>query len=528
MRLLDPRLVAKGTTDRRPLLNIALGVLCIGAIVIAYTTVGQASQSSTQSTRTATVQKGVVQSTVSGSGNIQAASQLNLGFKTSGTVTHIYVTEGEHVSKGKLLATLDPQSAEVTLEQAKASLQSAEANLASEEENEGEASSGQGSTGTGTAAGATTASSASNIAYAAATPSPTTSTPATTPSTTTTPTTTTTTPTTTRPTTTGKSPTTTTTQKSETTAPKPNGSSSDGSSESSSSPSSGSTISTATREANLASARAAVKSDKLTVKSDRQAVENTKLYAPQDGTIVTLSGEVGETVSATGTTKASSASSSSSSSSSAAPASSGSSPSSSTGSSSSSSSSSFAVLSNLSSMQLVVPLSESEIGNVKVGQTATVTIEALSSRKVAAHVLSVDALSTSNSGVVSYDVTFQLDQMESGLKAGMSASAEVVVKQAEGVNVPTTAISGGAVIVVRSGKHVTQAVTTGLAGDSSTIILSGLKAGEEIVLPTTGTTGSSSSPTGSRLGGAGGALRGGGLGGGLAGGGAFPGGGPPG
>jgi len=171
-------------------------------------------------------------------------------------------------------------------------------------------------------------------------------------------------------------------------------------------------------------------------------------------------------------------------------------------------------------MQLVVPLSESEIGNVKVGQTATVTIEALSSRKVAAHVLSVDALSTSNSGVVSYDVTFQLDQMESGLKAGMSASAEVVVKQAEGVNVPTTAISGGTATVVRSGKHVSQVVTTGLAGDSSTIILSGLKAGEEIVLPnaTSTTTSAASKASGARAGGLGS----------LGGGGAFPGGGPPG
>lgn len=158
--------------NERPFLNIALGALCVAAIVVAYTTVGQASQSSAQSTRTATAQKGVVQSTASGSGNIQAASQLNLGFKTSGTVTHIYVTEGERVTKGKLLATLDPQRAEVTLEQAKASLQSAEANLASEEENEGETSSGQGSTGTSTGTQASTASSAPTVAYAAANTAP--------------------------------------------------------------------------------------------------------------------------------------------------------------------------------------------------------------------------------------------------------------------------------------------------------------------------------------------------------------------
>jgi hypothetical protein len=172
-------------------------------------------------------------------------------------------------------------------------------------------------------------------------------------------------------------------------------------------------------------------------------------------------------------------------------------------------------------MQLVVPLSESEVGDVKAGQTATVTIEALSGRKVAAHVLSVADLSTSNGGVVSYDVTFQLDQPESGLKAGMSATGEVVVKQAEGLNVPTTAISGGSVTVVRNGKHVSQAVTTGLAGDSTTIILGGLKAGEQVVLPsaTSTTTGSASKATTPRVGG----LGGGGLGGALGGGG-FPGG----
>lgn len=450
----------------RPWLNLALGVLCIAAIVVAYTTVGPASQSSAQTTRTATAQKGVVQSTVSGSGNIQAASQLNLGFKTSGTVTHTYVAEGQRVTKGQLLATLNPQSAEVTLEQAKANLQSAEANLAKEEETGGETSSGQSSTGTSTASTAATASAAPS-----------------------------------------------------------NG----GTASSSSSPES-----SATREANLASAKATVKSDQLTVRSDEQAVQDTKLYAPEDGTIVALSGEVGETVSATGTTKASTSSSSSSSATSSSGGSgtgasgaatgTGSSASTAGSGSSSSSSASFAVLSNLSSMRLVVPLSESEVGSVKAGQTATVTIEALSGRKVAAHVLSVADLSTSNSGVVSYDVTFQLDQPESGLKAGMSATGEVVVKQAEGLNIPTTAISGGSVTVVRNGKRVSQAVTTGLAGDSATIVLSGLKAGEEIVLPsaTSTTTGSSSKSTTPRIGGLGGGGLGGALGGG--GGGGFPGG----
>jgi len=438
---------------RAPWPVYVLGALCVGAIVAAFLVVGPPSQSATAQSRIVTAAQGVVQSTVSGSGNLQPASQLNLGFRTSGTVTNIYVTQGQHVVPGQLLATLDPQSAEVTLEQARASLQSAEANLTREEETNGEGSTGQGSAAAGT----------------------------------------------------GKGP------------------SAKGSSSSSSATKT--TISVATREANIASATAAVKSGRLTVQSDEQAVADTRLYAPHDGTIVSLSGEVGENVSGGGTTKASSSSGSSGGSSSsgagsgAAGAGSGragaGAASSSSGSSGSagSSSSAFAVLSDLSSMQLVVPLSESEIANVRDGQIATVTVEALEGRKLAAHVREVAILSTSNSGVVSYDVTFGLDQTTPGLKPGMSATAEVVVKQAEGVNVPTTAISGGSVTVVQNGKDVRRRVVTGLAGNSSTIILSGLNAGEKVALPVA--TSSASALSGR----AGGALGRAGLGGGLGGGG---------
>jgi hypothetical protein len=272
-----------------------------------------------------------------------------------------------------------------------------------------------------------------------------------------------------------------------------------------------------------------VKSDRLTVQSAEEALSDTKLFAPTTGTIVSLSGEVGEAVSASGTTKASSSSSGSGSSGSGASSSAasafgatsaatGASGSGSSG-SGSSSSSSFAVLSDLSSMQLVVPLSESEVVNVRDSQPATVTIEALEGLKLAAHVVSVATLPTSSSGVVSYDVTFQLDQLDGGLKPGMSATAEVVVKQAEGVNVPTSAITTDTVTVVHDGTQTSRRVVTGLAGDSSTIVLSGLRAGEQIILPVARTTNGLSSVLsrlGSRTGALGGATGGIGAGGGAA------------
>jgi multidrug efflux pump subunit AcrA (membrane-fusion protein) len=548
----------------------ALGALCAGAIVAAVLLVGPSSSSQASVTRTAKAAQGVVQSTVSGSGNLQAASQLNLGFKTAGTVTHIYVSQGQHVVQGQLVATLDPQTVEVTLEQAKASLQSAEANLAKEEETDGEGSSAGGSsTGSASSAAAasvsyTTVAAEPRVAYVADYAGPSASTEATSPPASTTPTGTTptntaptsttpasTTPASTAPTSTTRTSTPSTSTGTATTRPtSTSGSSSGGgatsgtstqathdnqSNESASgSSSSKATISTATREANLASARAAVKSAKLTVQSDEQAVQDTKLYAPENGTIVSLSGQVGEVVSGSGTTKGSSSSSSSSGSDSGATGATGASAagrtasgasSDSSGSSGSASSSAFAVLSDLSSMQLVVALSESEIIHVKAGQIATVTVEALEGRKLAAHVSEVAIESTSSSGAVSYDVTFQLDQMESGLKPGMSATAEVVIKQAEGVNVPTSAISAGQVTVERNDKQVRQRVVTGLAGDSSTIIVSGLQAGETVVLPAASTTSSSATNLVSKfagragLGGAGGGAGGGGFAG--AGGGAF-------
>ncbi|HEU0249823.1 MAG TPA: efflux RND transporter periplasmic adaptor subunit [Solirubrobacteraceae bacterium] len=445
----------------RPWLNYALGLACLGAIVAAVLVIGPAPSSSATTRRTAKAALGVVQSTVSGSGNLEPASQLNLGFKTAGTVERIYVKQGQYVTGGKLLATLDSVPLQVTLEQARATLQSSEAALAKEEETGGEGTSGA-STGpsVGSASvsphdrGSAGASAAGKAEEAASTQS----------------------------TTTGST----------------------------------STLSPATREANIASARAAVKSDQLTVQGDEEALAAAKLYAPEDGTIVSLSGQVGEVVSATGTTRASSSSSSASSGSgssagsgsgrSSSGASGSSSSSGASGSSGSGSSSAFAMLSDLSSMKVVAALSESEIGQVKVGQIATVTVEALEGRKLAAHVSEVATLSTSSSGVVSYDVTFTLDQMDAGLKPGMSATAEVIVKQEEGVSVPSSAISGGSVTVLRGGKNVRQAVTTGLAGNSSTIVLTGVKAGETVVLPQASSTSSTnlSSLLRSRLGGGGG------------------------
>jgi hypothetical protein len=172
-----------------------------------------------------------------------------------------------------------------------------------------------------------------------------------------------------------------------------------------------------------------------------------------------------------------------------------------------------------------VAFSESDVSKVKVGQPATITLNALSGVELGAHVTTISTVGTSTSSVVSYNATLTFDQKDSRVKPGMSASASVIVAQAQGVTVPNGAITGGgslATVAVRSnGKKTQKQVVVGLKGDGRTQIVSGLSAGDQLVVTTTlpplssptSTTGASSGTlggTGARPGGGGGFGGGGG------------------
>jgi multidrug efflux pump subunit AcrA (membrane-fusion protein) len=183
-----------------------------------------------------------------------------------------------------------------------------------------------------------------------------------------------------------------------------------------------------------------------------------------------------------------------------------------------------------------VSLSESDIGSVRVGQSATVTVNAASNEQFAAHVSAIGVLPSSSgtSSAVSYPVTLVLEQSSSKLKTGMSATADIVTSQASGISIPTQALTGSTVTVeTSSGKRETRNVQIGVTGDTAVQVVGGLNAGDKVVIQAPVVTPTSStSATGARpgLGGgaAGGRLGGGGFGGGGFGGGGFGGGRPPG
>jgi macrolide-specific efflux system membrane fusion protein len=280
-----------------------------------------------------------------------------------------------------------------------------------------------------------------------------------------------------------------------------------------------------TPPATLAQDSAQVLQAQVSLAAAQRTLDQTVLRAPVAGTVATVGGVLGQSVSGGGTSANSSTASTSSSS--------GAAGGSNSSSSSSSSSSGFVSLVNLQGLEVSASFSETDAAKIRLGQAGTVTVSALPSTQLAAHVVSIDTSGTSSSGVVTYTVTMALDRTVAGLKPGMSANATVTTGERDNVlNVPNAAVSGSGstatVKVLKNGVQTTVNVVAGLKGDSSTEIVSGLTAGQQVVTSSgvvaTAGAGAAAGTTGRAggFGGAGGGLSG--AAGGLGGGGGIPGG----
>lgn len=121
------------------LINAALAVAAVGGGLWAYQIVSgpaeaQASQATTR-TRAVAVTQGTVSQTVSASGSVASSATANANFTASGTVTEVGVKVGDVVTKGQVLAKVDPTAAQAALNTAKANLTAAKAALTRAENN---------------------------------------------------------------------------------------------------------------------------------------------------------------------------------------------------------------------------------------------------------------------------------------------------------------------------------------------------------------------------------------------------------
>ena len=203
---------------------------------------------------------------------------------------------------------------------------------------------------------------------------------------------------------------------------------------------------------------------------------------------------------------------------------------SSTGTGSSASSSAQIVVVGTDSYIVNTTVDDTEIGQISDGDQADI-VPTGSTTTVYGTVASVSLIGSESSNVTTFPVVIDVTGDPTGLYAGSTADASIIVKQLNNVTeVPTQAISyntnGQATVTqVVDGSHVVKTVTVGSAASGETQITKGVKAGDKVLERTISFRGGAGGTTGGGLFGGGGAARGRFGGGGFGGAGGFTGGG---
>jgi len=108
---------------------IISGVVLVAAAITAFTIVR--AQSGFTKVLTAKVGRQNLVSIVSGTGQIRPKTYVNIGATSFGRITHLYVKEGDHVKKGQVLATIESVQAKAGVEAQEASIRSADTDISS-------------------------------------------------------------------------------------------------------------------------------------------------------------------------------------------------------------------------------------------------------------------------------------------------------------------------------------------------------------------------------------------------------------
>jgi len=163
-----------------------------------------------------------------------------------------------------------------------------------------------------------------------------------------------------------------------------------------------------------------------------------------------------------------------------------------------------------------ISLNEVDTVKIKTGQKATITFDALPDVTVTGSVIDVDTVGTVSSGVVSYGVRIALDITDSRIKPGMSGSVNIITETKQNVlSVPSSTVKtkNGAyyVLVISQKQDLTSStasqgfistiaptqktVEIGVADDINTEITSGLSEGDQVVVRTITSTATTTSTT---------------------------------
>jgi HlyD family secretion protein len=160
-------------------------------------------------------------------------------------------------------------------------------------------------------------------------------------------------------------------------------------------------------------------------------------------------------------------------------------------------------IADMSVVEAVMEVDETDVPSVKVGQRATVTIDAYPNKtfpglvtEVASSPIKRNGVSASTTEAVNFEVKIQIENPPAGVRPGFSASADIitgtrpkslaipiqalVVREKPG-STPGKPLDEEGVFAIQNGAVKFHPVKTGLSGDSNIEIVSGAKEGEQIV-----------------------------------------------
>lgn len=157
-------------------------------------------------------------------------------------------------------------------------------------------------------------------------------------------------------------------------------------------------------------------------------------------------------------------------------------------------------IADLSSKQIKAKVDETDIGNVKVGESAVFTVDAYTGRTFTAKVSGISqtdvtsswdtssstSTSSSSASVIYYYVTLDVEDPDNVLLPGMTARVDIhTAEKPAALAVPISALKANAngsyvLLVNGDGSVVEQPVTTGIYSDEYVEILDGLSEGDQV------------------------------------------------
>ena len=147
-------------------------------------------------------------------------------------------------------------------------------------------------------------------------------------------------------------------------------------------------------------------------------------------------------------------------------------------------------IADITEMYVTAEVDEVDIARVAIDQPVAIEVETLPNAHITGHVDKVFPQGTEEANVVYFQVRIQIDRLHPKLRPGMTADVTILIAEREdALLVPDAAIdrSGGQTVVQvleqEGAEPVEREVEVGVTDYEQTEIISGLKAGEQVVLP---------------------------------------------